>query len=55
MPLFTKYVLDTFDNWKFYLAERKDPDGMVILQRYKDDTKTPVFIFFKYGLEEEKS
>lgn len=47
-------VMKTFDTWRFYLGEKMDPEGMVILQGYREDQVTPYFIFFKDGLEEEK-
>lgn len=47
-------VLKNFDQYRFYLGERMDPDGMVILSGYREDQVTPFFIFFKDGLEEEK-
>jgi len=54
MQKWAKEVLGTFDNWRFYLGEKMDPEGMVILQGYRDDQTTPYFVFFKDGLEEEK-
>jgi len=54
MQKWAKDVLANFDNYRFYLGERLDPEGMVILQGYRDDQTTPYFIFFKDGLQEEK-
>jgi hypothetical protein len=54
MQEFAKYILKNFDNWKFYIGERMDPEGMVILLGYREDQITPYFLFFKDGLEEEK-
>ncbi len=54
MQNWAKDVLKNFDNWRFYLGERMDPEGMVVLQGYRSDEITPYFIFFKDGLEEEK-
>jgi hypothetical protein len=54
MQNWAKDVLKNFDNWRFYLGEKMDPEGMVILQGYREDQITPYFIFFKDGLEEEK-
>jgi len=47
-------VMKSFDNWRFYIGEKMDPEAMVILQGYRADEVTPYFIFFKDGLEEEK-
>lgn len=47
-------VMKSFDNWRFYIGEKMDPEAMVILQGYREDEVTPYFIFFKDGLEEEK-
>ena len=47
-------VLKSFDEWRFYVGERMDPEGMVILMGYREDQTTPFFVFFKDGLEEEK-
>jgi len=54
MQKWAKDVLANFDNWRFYLGEKMDPEGMVVLQGYRSDEITPYFIFFKDGLEEEK-
>lgn len=54
MQTWAKTVLKDYDNWRFYLGERMDPEGMVVLQGYREDQTTPYFIFFKDGLEEEK-
>jgi hypothetical protein len=47
-------VLGKFDEWRFYIGESMNAEGMVILQGYRDDQTTPYFVFFKDGLEEEK-
>jgi len=47
-------VLGKFDDFSFYIGEKMDPEGMVVLMNYRDDQITPYFIFFKDGLEEEK-
>ncbi len=47
-------VLGKFDEWRFYIGENMNPEGMVILQGYREDQTTPYFVFFKDGLEEEK-
>ena len=47
-------MLDSFDDWRFYLSESMSPEGMVVLMGYRDDQTTPYFVFFKDGLDEEK-
>ena len=47
-------VLKKFDEYKFYIGEKMDAEGMVIVQGYREDQITPFFVFFKDGLEEEK-
>lgn len=54
MQKFAAQVLKNFNEYRFYTGERMDPEGMVILQGYREDQITPYFIFFKDGLEEEK-
>jgi hypothetical protein len=54
MQTWAKSVLTTFDDWRFYLSESMNPDGMVVLMGYREDQTTPYFVFFKDGLEEEK-
>lgn len=54
MQTWAKDVLAKFDEYRFYLSERMSPEGMVVLQGYREDQTTPYFIFFKDGLEEEK-
>ena len=54
MQTWAKNVLSNFDEYRFYLSENMSPEGMVILQGYREDQTTPYFIFFKDGLEEEK-
>ena len=54
MQTWAKNVLSNFDEYRFYLSEHMCPEGMVILQGYREDQTTPYFIFFKDGLEEEK-
>jgi hypothetical protein len=54
MQTWAKKTLETFDDWRFYIGERMDPEAMVILQGYKEDQITPYFIFFKDGVVEEK-
>jgi hypothetical protein len=54
MQVWATDIMKTFDQWKFFLGEKMNPEGMVILQGYREDQITPFFIFFKDGLEEEK-
>jgi len=54
MQTWAKGVLSNFDEYRFYLSEHMSPEGMVILQGYREDQTTPYFIFFKDGLVEEK-
>ena len=52
MPAVQKLV-DSFDQWQFFLGEPEDGTAMVALMDWKDDT-TPYMLFFKDGLAEEK-
>jgi len=54
MTKLAKEILGKFDEYRFYLGENMNIDGMVVLQFYREDGLTPVFIFFKDGLREEK-
>jgi hypothetical protein len=54
MQTWAKNVLKEFDNYRFFLGERMDPEGMIVLMGYREDQTTPYFIFFKDGLQEEK-
>ena len=54
MQTWAKDVLKDFDNYRFFLGEKMDPEGMVILMNYREDQTTPYFVFFKDGIEEEK-
>jgi len=54
MSAFAKDTLKSFDDFRFFLGEKMDPEGMVVLMKYREDQITPVFVFFKDGLEEEK-
>lgn len=49
-----KKILDNFDNYRFYIGESADPDGMTALLDYREDGLTPFMLFFKDGLSEEK-
>ncbi|UJR33984.1 hypothetical protein I4U23_021399 [Adineta vaga] len=54
MTKLAKDILTKFDEYRFYLGENMNIDGMVVLQYYREDGLTPVFIYFKDGLREEK-
>jgi len=54
MTKLAKEILSKFDEYRFYLGENMNIDGMVVLQYYREDGLTPVFIYFKDGLREEK-
>jgi hypothetical protein len=54
MTKLAKEILTKFDEYRFYLGENMNIDGMVVLQYYREDGLTPVFIYFKDGLREEK-
>lgn len=52
MPAVQK-IMDSFDQWQFFLGESNDATAMIVLMDWKDDT-TPYMLFFKDGLVEEK-
>lgn len=54
MTKLAKEILTKFDDYRFYLGESMNIDGMIVLQYYKEDGLTPIFILFKDGLKEEK-
>jgi len=51
-----KEILGRFKDLQFFTGESMDCDGMVAICEYRDidGVSTPVFMFFKHGLEEEK-
>ncbi|XP_066216907.1 translationally-controlled tumor protein-like [Saccopteryx leptura] len=49
-----KHILANFKNYQFFIGENMNPDGMVALLDYHEDSVTPYMIFFKDGLEMEK-
>uniref|UniRef100_A0A8D8TCX5 Translationally-controlled tumor protein homolog n=1 Tax=Cacopsylla melanoneura TaxID=428564 RepID=A0A8D8TCX5_9HEMI len=51
-----KELLGRFKDLQFFTGESMDCDGMVALVEYRDieGTSTPILMFFKHGLEEEK-
>jgi len=54
MTKLAKEILSKFDDYRFYLGESMNIDGMIVLLFYREDGLTPVFIYFKDGLREEK-
>jgi len=54
MTKVAKEILTKFDDYRFYLGENMNIDGLVVLQFYREDGLTPVFIYFRDGLKEEK-
>ena len=48
MQTWAKGVLSNFDEYRFYLSEHMSPEGMVILQGYREDQTTPYFASFDY-------
>ncbi len=54
MTKLAKEILSKFDEYRFYLGESMNIDGMIVLLFYREDGLTPVFIYFKDGLREEK-
>ncbi|XP_036347366.1 translationally-controlled tumor protein homolog [Rhagoletis pomonella] len=51
-----KEILGRFKDLQFYTGESMNCDGMVAMCEYReiDGTSTPVLMFFKHGLDEEK-
>jgi hypothetical protein len=51
-----KDILGRFKDLQFFTGSSMDCDGMVAMCEYRDigGVSTPVFMFFKHGLEEEK-
>ena len=54
MTKLAKEIIGKFDQFRFYMGESMDIDGLVIPQFYREDNITPVFIYIKDGLKEEK-
>lgn len=46
-----RHVLANFKNYQFFMGVHMNPDGMVALLDYHEDSVTPYMIFFKDGLE----
>lgn len=51
-----KEYLSRFKDLQFFTGESMDCDGMVAMLEYRDidGVSTPILMFFKHGLEEEK-
>ncbi|GBP56744.1 Translationally-controlled tumor protein homolog [Eumeta japonica] len=51
-----KDILGRFKDLQFFTGESMDCDGMVAMMEYRDinGVSTPIMMFFKHGLEEEK-
>ncbi|KAG9392754.1 Translationally controlled tumor protein [Carpediemonas membranifera] len=49
---FVKYLISNFKEFDFYQGASMDPEGGVVMNMWEGET--PLFIFFKHGLEEEK-
>lgn len=51
-----KDILGRFKELQFFTGESMDCDGMVAMCEYRDidGVSTPIMMFFKHGLEEEK-
>ncbi|XP_034940931.1 translationally-controlled tumor protein homolog [Chelonus insularis] len=51
-----KDILSRFNDLQFFTGESMDCDGQVAMMEYReiDGNSTPVLMFFKHGLEEEK-
>jgi len=47
---------ERFKELQFFTGEKMDPDGLIALMEYRDidGVSTPVMMFFKHALEEEK-
>jgi len=45
---------EIWEHGAFYTGESMNPEGMVIIQLYRDDGITPYFIFFKDGVKGTK-
>ena len=50
----SRQVLESFDDWQFFMGESCNVDGMVALLNYREDGVTPYMLFFRDGLIEEK-
>jgi len=52
--VFTKKILDNFDQYDFFMGVQMAPEGHIALQFYKEDGLIPYFYFWKDGIREEK-
>jgi hypothetical protein len=53
-PAMCKWLLTKYDDLQFYTSSCMDPDGSMAFTYYKGESATPVFVFIKAGLREEK-
>ncbi|GIY64066.1 translationally-controlled tumor protein homolog [Caerostris darwini] len=52
-----KRILPKIGDYQFFMGESSNPDGLIALLDYRensDGSETPIMIFFKHGIEEEK-
>ncbi|XP_015906873.1 translationally-controlled tumor protein homolog [Parasteatoda tepidariorum] len=52
-----KKILPKIGDYQFFMGESSNPDGLIALLEYREKPggdETPIMIFFKHGLEEEK-
>lgn len=49
---YVKKIIDNFNEYQFFTGESMDPEGMVVLCYWRDET--PVMIYFKDGFDEMK-
>jgi len=52
-----KKVLPKLADFQFFMGESSNPDGLIALLEYREKPggdETPIMIFFKHGLDEEK-
>merc|ERR1711973_438219 len=47
-------VIKSLKEYEFYTGASMNPEGLVVLQNYREDGITPYFIFLKDALEEVK-
>ncbi|XP_068401788.1 translationally-controlled tumor protein-like [Eschrichtius robustus] len=50
-----EHILANFNNCQLLIGENMNPDSMFVLLDYREDGVSPYMIFFKGGLEMEKS
>ncbi|KAM0682596.1 hypothetical protein MDAP_001827 [Mitosporidium daphniae] len=47
-------IIENIDDFKFFNTESMDPDGMIIIMGYEDESKPPYALLFKDGCYTEK-